>query len=246
MTTAVQCSTDEMIIALMSREYRDGERAACGALSFVPAAAMLLAAFTRTPNLDIIIRGYDAYDPIDGPDFHFMGQRGQLDVFHVSGIEIDQQANFNLHVIGDRDRPDVIMPGQYGTGMLYYVVPRIIMHRTEHRARMFPQHVSYVSGAGSSPDGFVRRTREVTVITPLGIMRMDPATRLLRLAAVHPGVTVEQVQANTGFDLGVTGPIPTTEPVTEEEIRALRTVVRDHMIEMDVYAPEARRLLAGT
>ena len=54
---------------------------------------------------------------------------GKMDLFFVGGMEIDKHANFNLHVIGDRDAPDVLLPGQYGTGMLYYAVPRIIMLR---------------------------------------------------------------------------------------------------------------------
>lgn len=244
MTTALRCSTEELLAVLLSREYHDGETAACGALSFIPAAAMLLAAHTRTPNLDVIILSSDVYDPfMHGPDFHNLAQRGQLDLFHISGIEIDREANFNLHVIGDRDRPDVLMPGQYGTGMLYYAVPRILMFRTEHTRRSFPERVNFVSGAGTSPEGFARRTREVTVITTMATLRLNQETRVLELASVHPGYTAEQVQANTGFDLGIRGPAPETPPVTAEELHTLRTVVREHMMETGTYVDLARTLL---
>ena len=135
----------------------------------------------RAPNAEIIILGSRDYSPfVTGKDFHFHAQRGQLDLFFISAIEIDQHGNFNLHVIGDRDEPDVLMPGQYGTGMLYYAVPRIVMFRTEHTRRSFVDKVNYVSGAGTSPNGVSRRTREVKVITPIDD---TPAQR----AGLEPG-----------------------------------------------------------
>ena len=132
------------------------------------------------------------------------------------------------------------MPGQYGTGMLYYAVPRIIMFRTEHTRRTFVEKVSYISGAGTSPEGFSRRTKEVKVITPMAVLMLNQETRVLELDSVHPGYTAKQVQENTGFDLGIKGDIPTTPPITEDEIRTLRTTVKAHMIESETYPDLAR------
>src|SRR5262249_25779941 len=60
------------------------------------------------------------------------------------------------------------------------------------------------------------------VVTTLGILRFDPATRQMRLEAVHPGVTVEQVRASPPFDLPVAGSLATTAPPTDQELRILR------------------------
>lgn len=244
MTTGVGCSIEELLAVLISREVRDWETSACGALSFIPAAGMLLAAQTHAPNAEIIILGSETYSTfVTGPDFHNMAQRGQIDLFFVSGIEIDKYANFNLHAIGDRDHPDVLMPGQYGTGLLYYAVPRIVMFRTVHDRRTFVEQVQFVSGAGTSPEGFGRRTNAVRVITPMAIMDLNQETRLLELTSVHPGYTAEEAQANTGFALGIKGRVAATPAITPEELHILRTAVRDHMIETGTYPELARSIL---
>ena len=244
MTTGFDLTIEEQLAILMSREVNDWETSACGALSFIPATAMLLGREMRAPNAEIIILGSRDYSPfVTGKDFHFHAQRGQLDLFFISAIEIDQHGNFNLHVIGDRDEPDVLMPGQYGTGMLYYAVPRIVMFRTEHTRRSFVDQVNYVSGAGTSPDGVSRRTREVKVITPMAKLNFNQESRIMELGSVHEGFSVDQVVENTGFNLGIQGEIDTTPQITEEEVHTLRTVVKSHMIDSETYPNEAASLI---
>lgn len=245
MTVLDRMTVEELLAVFISRDMRDFETCACGALSFVPATGMLLGRELHAPNMEIIIRGTTAYNPFVNPrDFHYLAQQGKMDLFFVGGMEIDKHANFNLHVIGDRDAPDVLMPGQYGTGMLYYAVPRIIMFRTEHSRRTFVDEVQFISGAGTSPEGMSRRTKEVKVLTPMAWLELNQTSRLLELRSVHPGHSAEEVQANTGFDLGVTDAVPTTPAPTEEELQTLRTVVKDHMIETDTY-PELARTRIG-
>ena len=244
MSSGFDLTTEEHLAILMSREVNDWETSACGALSFIPATAMLLGREMRAPNAEIIILGSRDYSPfVTGKDFHFLAQRGQLDLFFISAIEIDRHGNFNLHVIGDRDEPDVLMPGQYGTGMLYYAVPRIVMFRTEHTRRTFVEQVNFVSGAGTSPKGVMRRTREVKIITPMAVLNFNQDTRLMELGSVHEGYSVDQIIENTGFDLGNLGEIDTTPRITEEEVHALRSVVKAHMIESETYPDEAARLI---
>tara|TARA_Y100000588_G_scaffold336127_1_gene376749 strand:+ start:2518 stop:3255 length:738 start_codon:yes stop_codon:yes gene_type:complete len=243
-TELFDLTLEEHLAILLSRGIRDFETSACGALSFIPAAGMLLAQHTHAPMAEIIILGSRDYSPFStGKDFHYHAQRGQLDLFHISGIEIDGYGNFNLHVIGDRDNPDVLMPGQYGTGMLYYAVPRIQMFRTEHTPRSFPETVSYKSGAGTSPEGIARRTREVRVITPMCILVLNQETRLLELESIHEKYTPQEVQENTGFDLDISSSIPETPPVTEQEVTTLRQVVKPHMIESETYPDLAAKLI---
>lgn len=241
MATGSQMTVEELLAVFIAREMRDFETCACGARSFIPAAGMLLGSELHAPNIEIIIRGSRDYNPFVNPrDFHYLAQQGKLDLFFIGGIEIDQYANFNLHVIGDRDAPDVLMPGQYGTGLLYYAVPRIIMFRTEHTQRIFVENVQYISGAGTSPEGISRRTKEVKILTPMAWLTLNQETRILELESVHPGHTAEEVQENTGFDLDIESLVPTTPVPTEEELHTLRTVVRSHMIETETYPDLAR------
>jgi acyl CoA:acetate/3-ketoacid CoA transferase beta subunit len=64
------------------------------------------------------------------------------------------------------------------------------------------------------------------VITDLGLLAPDPATCELVLTHVHPGVTVEQVRAATGWDLRLAEGLETTPPPTAEELEAVRAVER--------------------
>ncbi len=243
-TTGADCKLEEYLAVLLSREVRDFETSACGALSFIPAAGLILAESTHASHGEYIILGSPAYQPFASPkDFHYLAQRGQMDLFFIGAIEIDKRANFNLHLIGDPDEPDVRMPGGYGTGLLYYAVPRIVLFRTKHDRRTFVEEVNFVSGAGTSPEGIARRNREVRVITPMSIMELDTETRLLKLVSIHAGYTLDDVQANTGFDLGVDGEAPVTPPPTNEELTSLRTVAKQRMIESDTYADLARSLI---
>ena len=244
MTPSPDCTFEEFMAVLLSREVRDWETSACGALSFIPASALLLAEASHAPNGEFIILDSGFYNPfVGGKDFHYLAQRGKLDLFFMSGIEIDREANFNLQLIGDPDAPDVRMPGQYGSGLLYYAVPRVILFRTRHDRRAFVEKVDYVSASASSPEGFTRRTKEVVVITPLARMELSRESGCLELASVHQAHTLEEVRENTGFELPVKGGgdgAPMTPPISDEELRLLRTEVKARMIETNTYPHDAR------
>jgi len=250
-TTPLDCTPEELLAILLSREVKDWQTSACGALSFIPACALLLAEASHGPNGEYIILDSEAYNPfVSGKDFHYLAQRGQLDLFFVSAIEIDKEANFNLHLIGDPDAPDVRLPGQYGTGLLYYAVPKVVIFRTRHDRRTLVENVSFVSAAASSPEGISRRTEEVVLITPMAKMKLSRHTGFLELASVHPGYTLEEVKAHTGFQLNIIENMSDrdlmTPPVTEEELNTLRTIVRPLMMSTNIYPDEARTMIMGS
>src|SRR5687767_9056260 len=108
-------SNDELIAILLSREVRDGEISACGALSHLPAAGLLLAQALHAPDAELIILG-SSFTPFrTSKSFHYLAQRGDLGLFFVSGVQIDRHGNYNLHYIGpDPDHPQQRFPGGYG------------------------------------------------------------------------------------------------------------------------------------
>src|SRR3974390_1063425 len=108
-------SEAELMAILMSREVRDGEVSACGALSQIPAAGLLLAKALHAPAAELIILN-TVFRPFHtSRQFHFLAQRGELGLFFVSGVQIDRHGNYNLHQIGtDPERPKVRFPGGYG------------------------------------------------------------------------------------------------------------------------------------
>jgi glutaconate CoA-transferase, subunit B len=60
------------------------------------------------------------------------------------------------------------------------------------------------------------------VVTDLALMGFEAASKRMQIIALHSGVTVDQVQANTGFELEVAAAVATTEPPTEKELAVLR------------------------
>jgi glutaconate CoA-transferase subunit B len=98
---------------------------------------------------------------------------------------------------------------------------------TPHQKRRFPEKVDFRTSAGflggrvEREAAYLRGSGPQAVVTDLGIMEPDETGELV-LAALHPGVSVEQARANTGWDLKVAPDLRTTEPPTAEELRILR------------------------
>jgi len=240
----VDCNEAELMAVLMSREVRDGEISACGALSHVPAAALLLAKELHAPDAELIILN-TVFRPFHtSRQFHFLAQRGDLGLFFASGVQIDGHGNYNLHQLGsDPDRPDVRFPGGYGGGMIYYCARRTIVFRTEHTRRSLVERVDYISAAGSTAPEVVRLGGPTKVITPKATFRFDHEAACLRLDSIHPPYSLNEIRENTGFDLGVKEPVAATVPPSADELETLRDVVRRKMIDTGTYGNWAERTL---
>lgn len=246
MTAARAYNDDELMVVLMSREVRDREISACGALSHLPAAGLLLAKELHAPEAELIILE-TAFTPFHtSRQFHFLAQRGDLGLFFVSGVQIDRHGNYNLHQLGtDPDRPRLRLAGGYGGGMIYYAARRTVVFRTEHTRRSLVERVDYVSAAASSPDEVLRRGHPSKLITPKAIFHFDKAADCLRLDSIHPPYDLADIREHTGFDLGVSGPVAATPPPSVEELRVLRGTVRTKMIEAGAYAGWAAKALGA-
>ena len=237
------CNDAELMAVLMSREVRDGEVSACGALSQIPAAGLLLAKELHAPDAELIILN-TVFRPFGtSRQFHFLAQRGELGLFFVSGVQIDRHGNYNLHQLGpDPDHPQARFPGGYGGGMIYYCARRTIVFRTEHTRRSLVERVDYVSAAGSSPPDTLRLGGPSKVITPKATFRFDKDAGTLQLESIHPPYSLDEIRENTGFDVG-SAIVPPTAPPSAEELAALRGVVRRKMLETGTYASWAERAL---
>ncbi len=246
MMAAQDYNDAELMSVLMSREVRDDEISACGALSHLPAAGMLLAKELHAPNAEIIILNTVFKTFHTSRQFHYLAQRGDLGLFFASGVQVDRHGNYNLHQLGtDHDRPDVRFPGGYGGGLIYYAARRTVVFRTEHTRRSLVERVDYISAAGSSPENVLRLGNPSKLLTPKAIFRYEKDAGLMRLDSIQAPYDLDDIRENTGFDLGVTGPVPTTPPPSIEELHVLRTVVRPKMIETGTYAAWAEKTLGN-
>lgn len=243
--TALDYTAAELMAILLSREVRDGEISACGALSQIPAAGLLLAQALHAPNAELIILN-SIFTPFrTSKQFHYLAQRGELGLFFVSGVQIDRHGNYNLHQLGpDPEHPQIRFPGGYGGGMIYYGARRTVVFRTEHTQRSLVERVDFISAAGSTPPDVLRHGNPSKVVTPKAIFRFEKAEGLLHLDSIHPGYTVDDIRECTGFDIGES-PLSATPAPTGVELHVLRQVIRPKMIETGTYAEWARKSLGG-
>jgi glutaconate CoA-transferase subunit B len=220
---------DELIATVISREVRDGETVAVGTLAPVPASGVLLAHFTHAPRARVIIFNHPDYWPFryGSKEFYDFAQRGSIDLFFLSGGQIDRHGNLNLIAVGDARNPRTRFPGGAGAPMLYYQARRVVLFRTDHSPRIFVDRVDHVTSPGSSPPSVARPGGPWICVTPLCVFRFDPAARMLVVASLHPGVTREQLAQQTGFPLKGEPGIGVTEPPTATELHLLRTRVRE-------------------
>ena len=163
--------------------------------------------------------------------FDCAGQ-GRIDVFFLSGGQIDGEGNINLVSVGDYERPKARFPGSFGSAYLYYVVPRVILFRTEHSRRTLVPKVDFISAPGGSPDNVVRPGGPIALITNRCLFEFDRMQRRFRLASVHPGHGVEEVVENTGFAFDRPAQVPLTPVPSAETLRLMRTVVAPMLAEI--------------
>jgi glutaconate CoA-transferase subunit B len=220
----------ERMIGAIARLLKNGECVATGTLSPIPAAGCFLAKYTHAPELELLIYGDPENRLPEG--FHELfglAQQGKIDVFFLSGIQIDQRGSINLSVLGDYRHPSLRLPGGAGSSMLYAMSGRTILFTNNHSRKLFVPRTDFVNATGFDEKGATpwRRGGLSHVVTPLCVMVFDRTRRQLILDYVFPGVTVEQVVENTGFDLAVAGrDIPTLEPLDEAQMAVLRGPVQ--------------------
>jgi len=238
----VEQSAELLMICTLSREIRDGERVGVGTLSPLCAAAAWLAQARHAPRAEVLVLGSPDWPFYDGSkEFFDWAQRGRLDVFFLSGGQIDRRGNINLTAVGSYAAPRVRFPGAAGSAVLYYVARRTILFKTEHSPRGLVEQVDFVTAPGLTPGGFRRRGGPSVLVTPRAVFDWDGENGQWTVRSLSPGEDWESVQADTGFRLEARGPVGTTPAPTPEEIHCLRTVVKPRLAE--VYPEFTRRLL---
>jgi len=244
-------SIDELMVSALAGYFQDGDQACNGMASFIPVAALMLARMTHAPEL-VWIASSVGVEPMPGripastleaplwrdsvmyldqyTDFWNIVQNGRwIQKFCVGAAQLDQYGNANNSVIGeDYHQPKVRLPGTAGLADLCSMGKYLYYWNPDHSPRSLVEKVDYVSGAGYLDGGDTREQLGLgagpqAVITNLAVMDFHPENKKMRLKSVHPGVTVEQVQAATGFELLLPGSeVPTTTAPTREQVRLIR------------------------
>jgi glutaconate CoA-transferase subunit B len=158
-------------------------------------------------------------------------QRGFIEYGFLGGAQIDPYGNLNSTIIGDHDHPKVRLPGSGGANDVGSNCWRTIAIM-RHDKRRFVEKVDfittpgYLTGPGArAAAGLPPETGPYRVVTSLAVMGFHPKSKRMMLIATQPGVTLEEVVENTGFDLIIPDHIETNPAPTEEELRILREEV---------------------
>ncbi len=168
--------------------------------------------------------------------FNYWLQAGRIDVGFLGAAQLDRFGNINTTVISrGPGRPELRLPGAGGAPEIAAHANRIFIV-LRHQKRTFVPRLDFVTtlGHGGGPNDRKRLglggSGPVRVITDLGVLHPDPTSRELTLVAVHPGVEVDQVRANTGWDLRVAEDLavtPVPDPGELAALRALEAASRD-------------------
>ena len=158
--------------------------------------------------------------------FGFYLQRGNVDVGFMGGAQIDRYGNINATVIGDYQQPKTRLPGSGGSMEIAGWANRCYII-TPHQKRRFPEKVDFITSAGFLSHRKEREASSVrgkgpqAVVTHLGILEPDENGEMI-LTALHPGVNIDMIQQNTGWEVKVSSNLHETLPPTEKELRILR------------------------
>lgn len=239
-------SADEMMTIAAARLLRN--RAVCFVGIGLPSTAANLARLTHAPEIVLIyesgtIGAKPSVLPLSIGDselaetadtvvpiseiFAFWLQGGRIDIGFLGAAQIDRFANINTTVIGDYRHPQVRLPGSGGAAEIASSAREVLITLRQSK-RAFVEKLDFVTSGGYLDGGDSREKLGVAgrgpsaVITDLGILTPDPATRELTLTSLHPGVTVEQAVASTGWPLKVASNVSIASPPTASELAALR------------------------
>lgn len=238
-------SNAELQIARMSREFK-GEIMAIGS---TPLANLATRVAKLVHDDDLVVNGggsWAAWDaeisPTVGHDEYTERQtaRGQYDwalVFDiiardkfrifVGPVQIDRTGAANISVVGDWQRPTVQLIGSRGLPDDLWRLARINFHVPRQTKRSLVEQVDFVSSFGNGPvrdDLGCTTGRPGVLVTDLAVFTWPDGGDIV-IESLHPGVTADDVQANTGFDIEIPADVPETDRPTTEELHAIRSLV---------------------
>ena len=250
--TSPNYNTAELVAIMSSRFLEDGKIVFGGA--GMPLVSCILAQKMHAPTLTILFEGgvigphveigkmppstneqraaKQANMLLSITDILLLQQRGFVDYGFLGGAQIDMYGNLNSSFIGDADNPKVRLPGTGGANDIASLASKILV-AMHHEKKRFVEKVDFITAPGylqggtSRMDAGLRAGGPYKVITHLGIFGFEEKSKRMCLETLHPGASLEEVKARTGFELVIPKKIEYTKAPTDEEIRILRELDPD-------------------
>jgi len=224
---------DEVCVVACAHAWRGDGAVLASAFGVIPTLGARLARATFEPDLmvsdgeallvanplkfggtDKLVEGWVPFRTVF--DLVWSGRRHVM----MGATQIDRHGNQNISCIGDWSRPKRQLigvrgaPGNTVNHATSYWVPK-------HSARTFVERVDMVCGVGTDRGAADLRR----VVTNLCVFDFAGPDRTMRLASLHPGVTVDEVLANTGFEVSPAIDVPESRLPTREELDLIRRVL---------------------
>src|SRR5579872_1200581 len=220
---AVDYTASEMMTIAASRALSNDD--VCFVGIGAPSAACNLARLTHAPGITLIYEsGTIATKPsvlplsIGDPElsetalttvsvpemFRYWLQGGRISVGFLGGAQLDRFGNINSSVIGSYEKPKVRLPGGGGAPEIASLCGQtyVVMRQTR---RSFVERVDFITSFGYGDGGDhrqrlgIRTLGPTLIVTDLCLLRPDPRTKELLVTSIHPGVTREQIEQQTGW-----------------------------------------------
>ena len=246
MTEASNYTASELLAVMSARLLLDGQIVFAGV--GIPLLAATLAQRVHAPSLTILFEG-GVIGPFIVPgelppstneqrctrkanmvlpitDVMLLLQRGYIDIGFMGGAQIDRYGNLNSSFIGDPEQPKIRLPGTGGGNDISSLTNMIVAMK--HEKRRFVPKVDFITSPGFLGGGTSRSDAGLVcgsmfrVVTDLAIMGFDEQSKEMKVLSLHEGVSNEQVQDNTGFDLAFDDTVQTTPPPEPEELAVVR------------------------
>ncbi len=236
------------MVAIASREIRDGDLVFVGMR--LPILAYAVARSTHAPSARGLFEvglmrdeAASAYlgtmgDPpnVEGAlwatrmsNVMALMAQGLVDLGFIGGAEVDRFGNLNTSYVGDPAHPTVKLPGSGGGADIAILSKRWVTLMTHERRRLVDR-VSFVTspGHGDGTPGWRKRNGllgggPAAIITTLCVFRFPPEGGEARLDSIHPGHTLDEVRAATGWEVVPSGEVRETPPPTTDELREIRS-----------------------
>ncbi|WP_329465721.1 CoA-transferase subunit beta [Streptomyces sp. NBC_01431] len=234
-TSTARATRAEYCVIACAEAWRDNGEVLASPMGPVPSIGARLARRTFSPDL-LLTDGEAMLIGPDGEPEGWLPYRRHLTMVtggrrHVmmGASQLDRFGNQNISCIGDWERPTRQLLGVRGAPVntlnnpVSYWVPK-------HSTRVFVPKVDMISGVGydsaaAAGPSATRFHRIPRVVSDLGVFDFATPDHTMRLASLHPGVTVEQVREATAFELAVADEVPYTRDPTGEELRLIRDVL---------------------
>jgi acyl CoA:acetate/3-ketoacid CoA transferase beta subunit len=217
----------EYCVIACAEAWRGAGEILASPMGLIPSVGARLARLTFAPDL-LLTDGEAMLVRPDGTVEGWLPYRRHLALVTggrrqvmMGASQIDRFGNQNISCIGDWVRPARQLLGVRGAPVntlnnpTSYWVPR-------HSRRVFVERVDMVCGVGYDRAAGARYHHIPRVVSDLGVFDFATPDRSMRLAALHPGVTVEEVREATGFALTVADEVPCTRDPSPGELRLIR------------------------